>query len=261
MSIDDEAEEVTLEVGLAYQDPISNLRIVRLPARTMFQLDVLIEDVVQIEGGPLLAKMDILVWAAYPEDEERLIARPSKAVMDGLELKEGELVKIRLSAFQKESKQRKEHSLHHNKGVKTITKDDLVAAEVTEVDMMITETPDKACAEGEILCVPDKDGAMIIVGEGVDIGTDAHSEIPSQSNILPAPEVENSAEHAKRERSADAPPSGEEGEYEEQIEIVNHRVEISEMTRLRITRKKKPGAGTVDAEDLRQEPTPPEKRE
>ncbi len=259
MSIDDEAEDITLEVGLAYQDPINNLRIVRLPARSMFQLDVLIEDVVQIEGGPLLAKMDVLVWAAYPEDEERLIARASKAIIDGLELKEGDLVKVRLSAFQKESKQRKEHSLHHNKEVKVLTKDDLVAAEVTEVDKMITESPEKVCNEGDILCVPDKDGAIILVGEEVDLGKDTPTGNPPQSNALATPEVVTSGDQAKGESSTGAHPSGDEGEYEEQIEIVNHRVEISEMTRMRITRKKKPGPETVDAEDLRQEPAPPEK--
>ncbi len=259
MSIDDEAEDITLEVGLAYQDPINNLRIVRLPARTMFQLDVLIEDVVQIEGGPLLAKMDVLVWAAYPEDEERLIARASKAIMDGLELKEGDLVKVRLSAFQKESKQRRESSLHHNKEIKVLTKDDLVAAEVTEVDNMISKSPEKACTGGELLCVPDKDGAIILVGEDVDFGKDTSTGTASQNNALPQPEVVSAGDQAKGESSTGVPPPGDDGEYEEQIEIVNHRVEISEMTRMRITRKKKPGPETVDAEDLRQEPAPPEK--
>lgn len=174
----------------------------------MFQLDVLIEDVVQIEGGPLLAKMDVLVWAAYPEDEERLIARASKSVMDGLELKEGDLVKIRLSAFQKEAKQRKEHRLHHNKEVQLLTKDDLVAAEVAEVDQMNTENPDKVYQDGGILLVPGKDGAIIFVGEGVDIGTDIPAGIPSHHNAHPDPVGVSSSDQGKRDNSEIAPPSG-----------------------------------------------------
>jgi antitoxin component of MazEF toxin-antitoxin module len=172
-------EDITLEIGLAYQDPIGNLRIVRLPARVMFQLDVLIEDVVQIEGGPLLAKMDVLVWVAYPEDEERQIARASKSVIDALELKEGDLVKIRLSVFQKEAKQRKEQVLHHNKEVKTLTPDDLVAAEVTEVDKLIAENPEKVCQNGEFLLVPDKDGAILLVGVEADPETKTQGEVPT----------------------------------------------------------------------------------
>ncbi len=215
MSIDDEVGDITLEVGLAYQDPIGNLRIVRLPARSMFQLDVLIEDVVQIEGGPLLAKMDVLVWTAYPEDEERLIARASKAVMDGLELKEGDLVKIRLSAFQKEAMLRKEHGLHHNKEVLLLTKDDLVAAEVTEVDKKIAESPEKICTGGEILCIPDKDGVIILVGEDADIGGDTSTGTASQNNALSQSEVVTSGDQAKGESSTGAPPPGDDGEYEE----------------------------------------------
>ncbi|OLS13608.1 MAG: hypothetical protein RBG13Loki_2785 [Promethearchaeota archaeon CR_4] len=95
---------ICLEVALANQDPASNLRIVRLPAKAMFQLDVLIDDVVQLEGGPLLAKVDVLVWAAYPGEEKRLVARVNKSVLEYLGAKEGELIKIRLSEFQLASK-------------------------------------------------------------------------------------------------------------------------------------------------------------
>ncbi len=175
----DAMEDITLEIGLAYQDPIGNLRIVRLPARVMFQLDVLIEDVVQVEGGPLLAKMDVLVWSAYPEDEQRQIARASKPVMEALELKEGDLVKIRLSIFQKESKHRREQSLHHNKEVKTLTQNDLLVAEVTEVDKQITDSPEKACQDGEILLVPDKDGAILFVGIEADPEPNIQGEGPT----------------------------------------------------------------------------------
>jgi len=163
---------ICLEVALAYQDPISNLRIVRLPAQVMFQLDVLMEDVVQVEGGPLLAKMDVLVWAAYPEDTDRLIVRINKSVMDYLEIKEGELVKVRLSQFQLQSKQRKEHSLHHNKNVRVLTIDDLVAAEITEVDNALAKHPKNAGKADDIILVPDRDGTILYVGEEVDVQTD-----------------------------------------------------------------------------------------
>ncbi len=187
-----------------------------------------------------------------------MIARASKAIMDSLELKEGELVKIRLSAFQRESRVRKEHSLHHNKEIKVLTKDDLVAAEVSEVDKLITETPENACKDGEILLVPDKDGAIILVGENDDAVDQVQEEIPSQKNALAPPEVVSSGEQSKRPKSSGTAPTEDEGEYVEDIEIVNHRVEISEMTRMRITRKKKTGPDTVDAQDLSQEPNPRE---
>ncbi len=140
-----------------------------------------------------------------------------------------------------------------------LTKDDLVAAEVTEVDKLITESPEKACEDGEILLVPDNDGALIIVGEDSDTEPHTQETMPSQDNALPPPEVVSSGEQSKGQRASDAQPTEDEGEYVEDIEIVNHRVEISEMTRMRITRKKKPGANSVDAQDFSQEPIPPEK--
>jgi antitoxin component of MazEF toxin-antitoxin module len=197
MSTKDAMEDITLEIGLAYQDPIGNLRIVRLPARVMFQLDVLIEDVVQVEGGPLLAKMDVLVWAAYPEDEQRQIARVSKSVMDALELKESDLVKIRLSIFQKESKHRRDQA--PTRKVKTLTEDDLVAAEVTEVDRMITENPEKICQQGEILIIPDNDGAIILVGEEEDPETSFAVRVPSPNNAISPPEEISSSDQSNRE--------------------------------------------------------------
>ena len=257
MSKKEPIEDITLEVGVAYQDPISNLRIIRLPARVMFQLDVLIEDVVQIEGGPLLTKMDVLVWAAYPEDEERLIARVSQDVLDTLEVKEGDLIKIRLSTFQKEAKHRKEETIHHNKQIPVLTMDDLIVAEVAENDKLLMENPDGSFKKGEIFCVPDRDGALIIVGEGVDFSQEISNTVQSRDHT-PSSLIDGSSEdHYKKEETTKHPPIEEEGEYEEQIEIVNHRVEISELTRMCITRKKKGKPDVKDAQNMVKETSSP----
>src|SRR5271157_730827 len=117
--------DVVLEIQPAYQEAEENLRFVRLPTKVILELDVLIEDVVQIEGGPLSSKMDVLVWPAYPEDEGRAVCRTNAPVMKALELKDGDLVTIRISPFQAASKQRKEHVLHHNIAVRSLTEGDL----------------------------------------------------------------------------------------------------------------------------------------
>jgi hypothetical protein len=126
-------DEVVLELQIAHLDSYMDQRFVRLPFRILFELGILINDVVQIEGGPNSTRMDLITWQAYPEDEGRNVCRINEQVMKEIHLKEGDLVKVRVSPFQAAALQRKEHLLHHNFAVRLFPESEVIDEDLESI--------------------------------------------------------------------------------------------------------------------------------